>query len=174
VRSEGVPPATLIGSVRAAVAALDADLPLRDLQTAQATIAQANYQWQIVGTWLSFLAAMGLALASLGMYGVISRTIAQRTAEFGIRLALGAQVRDIVRMVLASGARLAVTGSILGLVGAFGVARALGSMFPNIHTDNAAVMAGVTLFLVGVALLASYLPARTASRIDVVETLRAE
>jgi ABC-type antimicrobial peptide transport system permease subunit len=123
---------------------------------------------------LSFLAALGLGLASLGIYGVIARTVAQRTGEFGIRLALGAQARDITRLVLSSGARLALVGSAFGLLGAFGVSRLLGAAFPGIRTNSVPVLAGVTLLLIAIAQAASYIPARSASRIDPAETLRAE
>ena len=108
VRTAGAAPSTMVDGIRTTMAALDPDLPVRELQAAETTIAKANDQWQVVGRMLSFLAVLGLALASLGMYGVIARTMAQRTSEFGIRIALGAQVRDITRLVLASGATLAL------------------------------------------------------------------
>jgi ABC-type antimicrobial peptide transport system permease subunit len=123
---------------------------------------------------LSFLATLGLFLASLGMYGVIARTMAQRTGEFGIRLALGALASDITRLVLASGARLALIGSALGLLGAFGITRVLASTFPAMRTSNGPVLAGTTLLLVAIALFACYVPARRASRISLTDTLRAE
>ena len=97
---------------------------------------------------LSFLALLGLALASLGMYGVIARTMAQRRGEFGIRLALGAQVKDIIRLVLGAGARLALLGSSVGLLGAFGISRLIGAAFPNMHPNSVPVLSGVTLMLV--------------------------
>ncbi len=123
---------------------------------------------------LSFLAAIGLALASLGMYGVIARTMAQRTGEFGIRIALGALASDIIRLVLTAGAKLALVGSALGLIGAFGVCRLLAASFPNMQSGIAPVLGGVTLFLMAIALFACYIPARAASRIDPIESLRAE
>ena len=123
---------------------------------------------------LSFLAVLGVFLASLGMYGVIARTMAQRTSEFGIRIALGAQVRDITRLVLTSGATLALIGTVIGLLGAFGLTRLIASFFPGMQTSSVAVLGGVTLLLVTVSLLACYMPARTASRISPTEALRAE
>ncbi len=174
VRTAGMAPSTLVDSIRTAIAALDPDLPVRQLQPATATIAAANYQWQVVGTMLSFLAVLGLGLASLGIYGVIARAMAQRTAEFGIRLALGAQVGDIIRLVLASGTRLALIGCSIGLLGAFGISRLLTTIFPGMHTSSVPVLAGVTLLLMAIALVACYMPARYASRISPVETLRAE
>ncbi|HZE88774.1 MAG TPA: FtsX-like permease family protein, partial [Verrucomicrobiae bacterium] len=174
VRAGGAAPSALVAGIRAAMATLDGDLPVRDLQPAATTVEKARYSWQVVGSMLSFLAVIGLALASVGMYGVISRTMAQRRVEFGIRLALGALASDITRLVLASGAKLALAGAALGLVGAFGVSRLLASIFPGLATSRVPVLGGVTLLLMGIALLASYTPARSASRIDPVETLRAE
>jgi ABC-type antimicrobial peptide transport system permease subunit len=106
---------------------------------------------------LSFLAVLGLFLASLGTYGVITRTMAQRTGEFAIRLALGAQVRDIMRLVLTSGTTLALIGSAIGLLGAFGISRLLAALFPGLHTSSVPVLTGVTLLLIAVALIASYM-----------------
>jgi len=123
---------------------------------------------------LSFLAVLGLGLASLGMYGVIARTVAQRTNEFGIRIALGAQVRDIMRLVLHSGARLALAGSAIGLLGAFAISRLIGAFFPGMRTNSVLVLSAVTALLIGIAMLACYMPARAASRISPMEALRAE
>lgn len=174
VRTASNSPAVIVDSIRTAIASIDADLALRQLQPADIAIAQANFSWQIVGSLLSFLAALGVLLASLGMYGVIARTMAQRTTEFGIRVALGAQFRDITRLVLASGVRLSTIGSALGLVGAFGVSRLIASGFPGMRTDSVAVIGAVTLLLIGIALLASWLPARRAARVDPTTALRAE
>jgi predicted permease len=174
VRSGTLAPAALVASIRTALAAVDPDLPIRKLQTATARIAQVNYQDTVLASILAALAVLGLGLASLGVYGVIARTVAQRTAEFGIRLALGAQARDITRMVLASGAKLALLGAGLGLVGAVLISRVLASRFPGMHLSSLPVLLGATLLLVTIAQLAGYLPARYASRISPAETLRAE
>lgn len=174
VRCLGVAPATLIDSIRAAIAKLDPDLPVRDLETADARIYRANYQLEVLRDMLSLFAVLGLALAGLGIYGVITRTMAQRTGEFAIRLALGATVGDITRMVLTSGVKLALFGSAFGLLGALGVSRLLAANFPTMQFDNLPVVIGATTFLVTVALVASYLPARRASRISPIEALRLE
>jgi predicted permease len=174
VRTAGIAPSTLVASIRTTMMSLDADLPVRKLQTAERTIARGNYQWRALGTVLSSLAVLGLGLAALGIYGVIARTVAQRTAEFGIRLALGAQAGDIIRLVLTSGAKLALIGSALGLLGAFGISRLIAAFFPGMQTSSLPVLIGVTLLLIAIAQIACYVPARTASRINPIETLRAE
>ena len=170
----GVAPASLVAGIRAAITSLDPDLPIRKLQPADAIIERANYQLRVLRDMLSAFAVLGLALASLGVYGVIARTMRQRTSEFAIRLALGAGVRDITRMVLGSGVKLAVAGCAVGVIGAFGVSRLLSAAWPGMQFDNVPVMTAATAFLIAVALVACYLPARKASRISAVEALRLE
>ncbi len=174
LRTTAGAPATLVESVRTTMMSFDQDLPIRKLQAADVGIARANYQDGVLATMLSALALLGLGLASLGVYGVISRTVAQRTGEFGIRLALGAQARDITRLVLTSGAKLALIGSALGLLGAVAVSRILTASFPGIRTSSAPVLIGTTVLLIAIAQIACYLPARSASRISPTEALRAE
>jgi len=137
-------------------------------------ITKANYQTGVLGSMLSFLAVLGLGLASLGIYGVIARTMAERTGEFGIRLALGAQVGDIIRLVLGGGAKLALIGPAVGLVGAFGISRLLRALLPGLQTNSVLVLSGVTVLLIAVGLIAGYMPARYASRISPMEAMRAE
>jgi putative ABC transport system permease protein len=174
VRTAGIAPSTLVDGIRTTMAALDPDLAVRKLQPAVTTIAWANYQDGVLGSVLSALALLGLGLASLGVYGVIARTVAQRTGEFGIRLALGAEAGDIVRLVLTSGTKLALIGSALGLLGAFGVSRLLAAAFPGMQMSSLPVLLGTTVLLIAIAQIAGYIPARYASRINPIETLRAE
>ncbi len=174
VRTGGPSPSALVDGIRTSMTSLDPDLPVRKLQPAARSIARANYGLGVVGSMLSSLAVLGLGLASLGVYGVVARAMAQRTAEFGIRLALGARAADIMGLVLASGAKLAILGAGIGLFGAFGVSRLIAVAFPNMHTGSAPALTGVTLLLATIALIACYIPARSASRIDPIETLRAE
>ena len=174
VRTAGLPPSTLVDSIRTTMMSLDPDLPVRQLQPAAATISRAaNYQ-TIIASLLSFLAVLGLGLAGLGVYGVVARAVAQRTGEFGIRLALGARAGDITRLVLASGAKLALIGSAIGLLGAFGTTRLIVAGFPGLQTSSGPVLAGVTILLIAVAQIACYIPARYASTISPTEALRAE
>jgi len=174
VRAAGAGPATLVDPIRAAVAALDPDLPVRGLQPADTTIGRANYQLGVLRDMLTAFGVLGLALAALGVYGAIARTMAQRSGEFAIRLALGASVRDLTRLVLGTGIAQALLGAAIGLAGAVGVARLLAAAYPGIRTDNAAIFLGATAVLVAVALLTCWWPARRAGRVDAMAVLRAE
>ncbi|MGH9456380.1 MAG: ABC transporter permease, partial [Thermoanaerobaculia bacterium] len=174
VRTDGAAPEAMIGEIRSVFAALDPDLPVRKLRSADAAILRGNYQLGVLRTILAALALLGLGLACLGIYGVIARAMAERTREFGIRLALGARAADITRLVLGSGTKLALLGCTLGLGGALAILPILAMVSPNMDVYNVPVLAGVTLLLLVVAQIASWLPARNASRIDPNETLRAE
>ena len=103
MRTIGVAPASLVASIRSVMTSLDPDLPVRRLQPADATIYRANYQLGVLRDMLTSFAVLGLSLAALGIYGVIARTMAQRTGEFAICLALGATIREISGLVLGSG-----------------------------------------------------------------------
>ena len=128
----------------------------------------------LVVTLLTAFALLGVALASLGIYGVIARTVAQRSGEFGIRMALGAQISNIVQLVLTAGMRLALIGTAIGLFGAYGLSRLLASTMPNMNLSTGLIITLVSLALILVALLACYLPARKAARINPVQALRME
>jgi putative ABC transport system permease protein len=174
VRTTGVAPSTLLQSIRNVIAELDADLPIRQLEPGDTTIERANSQTAIIRDMLNAFALLGLGLASLGIYGVMARTTAQRSGEFAIRFALGASVRDITRIVLTSGVKLALIGSALGLLGAVGLSRLLAVAFPGMHLNNTLISIGATILLIAIALVASWLPARRAGRINPIEALRAE
>jgi predicted permease len=174
VRITGVAASTVVQSVRALMTELDSDLPVRQLQSADTTIDRANYQTAILRDMLSSFAVLGLGLASLGIYGVIARTMAQRSSEFAIRFALGACIRDITRIVLVSGVKMALIGSVVGLFGAMAVTRFLAAANPSMHLNSPLVLMGTTLLLIAVGLVASWLPARRAARINPIEALRAE
>jgi predicted permease len=174
VRTSGAAPSSLVVPIRNVMTQLDQDLPVRQLQAADVTIERANSQTAILRDMLTAFAVLGVALASLGIYGVIARTMTQRTGEFAIRFALGACTRDITRLVLTSGAKLAAIGLTLGLVGALGLTRLLAASNPGMHFSNPLAMAPPALLLLTIALVASWLPARRAARINPIEALRAE
>jgi predicted permease len=174
VQAAGVNPASIVETIRTTIAALDPDLPVRTLQPADVTIERGTYGLVVLRDILAAFAALGLALATLGVYGVIARTMAQRAGEFAIRLALGASIRNLTRMVLASGVKLALYGSAFGLLGAFGVARVLAAAFPDMEMNAAGIIIGTALLLIAVALLACWLPARRAAQVDAMSLLRAD
>ncbi|HVF70292.1 MAG TPA: ABC transporter permease [Chthoniobacterales bacterium] len=174
VRTTGAAPSSLIVPIRNVMTQLDPDLPIRQLQAADAAIERANTQTAILRDMLTAFAVLGVGLASLGIYGVIARTMAQRTGEFAIRFALGASIRDITAIVLTSGVKLAAIGLTIGLLGALGLARLLSTINRSMHFDNPVAFAVPALLLVAVALIASWLPARRAARINPIEALRAE
>ena len=167
-------PAAMADNIRAAIAALDPDLAVRQLQAADAAIERANYQSAVGRDFISAMAVLGLALASLGIYGIIARTMAQRASEFAIRLALGASLGNITRIVLTSGVKLALIGSALGLLGAVGTVRVIGAAVAGAHSNKAFELVATTILLVVVALVACWIPARRATKIDAMTVLRAE
>jgi len=142
------------------------------------TVAEASDRYQhnliVVNKTLGGFAFLGLVLAAVGLYGVISNLVAHRTAEFGIRLALGARRADILALVLASGVKLTLAGLLVGAVLAYGLIRMLGSEMPRMAAADPATLTFVVVVLSAVALFACYWPARRATQVDPVEALRAE
>jgi predicted permease len=174
VRAADGAPSALLPAIRAVMSDLDPDLPLRKVMTADARIYRFNYQTRVLRDMLASFAMLGLALASVGIYGVIARLMAQRTSEFAIRVALGATVADIRRMVLRSGVSQALTGAAIGLAGAIGVSKLIAATNPGMRFESPAILLGTTLILVAVALLACWMPARRAAKLDATLALRAE
>jgi hypothetical protein len=173
VRTSGAP-AVLAGPLRAAVAAIDRDLPISSVATPAEHVRRTLASFGLAGDVLSAFGMLGLLLAALGIYGVISNVVVQRTSEFGIRVAIGAQVRDILWLVLGKGLRLAVWGTSIGIAGAYALARLISSAIPSLQSNSALAIVLVSAFLMGVSLLASWLPARRATRIDPLVALRYE
>jgi putative ABC transport system permease protein len=167
-------PAALTEPLRHVVAALDGDLPVANLRTVEQAVGDARHNFLVVNRLLGAFAALGLLLAAVGLYGVISGLVAQRTQEFGVRLALGAQARDVLWIVLGKGALLAAFGALLGLAGAVGLSRLLGAIIPGLPGhDPLSLALGAGLLLI-VTLTACYLPARRAMRIDPMIAIRHE
>ncbi len=174
IRTTGAAPESMLDSIRSTLAPLDPDLPLRSLMTADIMIARSSSDLDMLKKLLGAFALLGLLLATLGIYGVIARTVAQRTGEIGIRMALGAQVTDVIKLVLGSGVRLALIGAGIGLLGAFGLSRLIMSIMPAIQTNGGKVIAVATAVLVAIAFAACYLPARRAAKVDPIVALRHE
>jgi putative ABC transport system permease protein len=167
-------PEMLADSLRRVVAGIDPDLPVVELRTVTQTVSGALHDLRVANKLLATFAALGLGLAALGVYGVISGLVAQRTQEFGIRMALGAQPHNVLRIVLGNGAVLAGLGAGSGLALAATLLPVLASAFPGLPgLDLPSLLATVGLLLAA-TLLACWLPARRATRVDPVIALRAE
>lgn len=169
-----VAPVLLSEAVRRAVAELDPELPVNGLRPAALTVEQNLANVTLTGRLLGGFALLGVLLAAVGIYGVISGFVVQRTGEIGVRMALGAQVGDVLRLVLGQGFRLVVIGIVVGWVGTVAAARVLVAMLPSLPGPDTATAAGVTSALVAVALLACLVPARRAARVNPIAALRAE
>ena len=167
-------PESLSGSLRRTVAEIDSTIPVYRIRTSTSLARQTLGNISLLGSLLGAFAALGLALASIGIYGVISYSVVRRTGEIGIRMALGAQARDVLRLVLGKGVRLTMLGVILGLGGAYVVSRFLSSAIPTLPTRDPLVMAGIALALIVVALVACYLPSRRATKVDPLIALHHE
>ena len=169
-----LPPEALADSVRRAVAEIDSDMPVQDIRPAVQAIERGLANFSVVAGLLTGFAALGLLLAALGIYGVIAGFVAQRTREIGVRMALGAQVRDVLRLVLNQGITLAVLGVGVGLFGVFWVGRLLASTLPAIPAAEPLIAVAIIAMLLAVSLLACWLPARRATKVDPMVALRAE
>jgi predicted permease len=167
-------PAALADTARRAVSELDADLALDRVGTIPQQVDRNQHNLIVVGYMLAGFAALGLVLASVGLYGVISHLVSQRTGEFGIRLALGATPRDMLSDVLLRGMRLAGIGLLLGLAGAYGLGKFLESFMPRLAASDPFAIVDVAGLLLAVALLACWFPARRAMKVDPITALRAE
>jgi putative ABC transport system permease protein len=164
----------LAGQVRAAVREIDRGVPLTDVATMNARLNQSMSDRRYPMLLLAGFAALAVVLASVGIYGVLSYTVGQRTREIGVRMALGARGGDVLRMVLGGGIRLTLIGVVLGAVGAAIAGRALGRLLYGITPTDPVTFAAVALLLTAIAAIACYLPARRATRVDPMVALRAE
>jgi predicted permease len=161
-------------TLRRAVAELDPDQPVGRPGPVRADIGSTLDNWDVGGRVLSLFALLGLSLASLGIYGVISGFVVRRTGEIGVRMALGAQLRDVLWLVIGNGLRLCLIGTLIGLAGAFAIARLLASVLPGLPAGAPSIILSVSVLLLAVALLACWLPARRAARVDPIVALRSE
>ncbi len=169
-----VEPSSLAGAIKAAARAVDRDVPVARMRALDDVLAGSLAQPRVYTALLGAFAALALVLATVGLYGVVSYSVAQRTHEIGIRMALGAAPGDVMRMVLRHGAAYAVTGTVLGLAGGVAFMRLLTSVIPAAKAGDVGTLAAVSVLLLGVALAASYIPARRGSRVDPVVALRSQ
>lgn len=156
------------------VAELDSEQSVHQIRTARGLVENALASVSLLGGLLAAFAALGLVLAALGIYGVTSYSVVQRTGEIGIRMALGAQRADVLWLMLNTGMRLSLLGALLGLVGACGVGRILSNAIPALPARDPLTVIGATVALIAAALLASYIPARRATKVEPMVALRYE
>jgi predicted permease len=167
-------PLALVPAVRATVRRLDPAVPLANVRTMDEVVAASKAAPRLAGGLLALFAGLALALAAIGVYGVLSYAVTERTSEIGVRMALGAEARQVLRMVLGDGLRLAAAGVGCGLLLALALTRLMGALLHEVSAVDPATFGGVAALLVAVAVLASLLPARRATRVDPATALRCE
>jgi putative ABC transport system permease protein len=173
-RSKSDNPASLASGLRQAVAQVDKDQPLSDVKTMEQLLADSLARRRFNMLLLGLFAAVALLLAAVGIFGVMNYSVTQRTHEIGIRMALGAQSRDVLRMIVGQGMILALIGVLIGLAASFALTRLMSSLLYGVTATDPLTFAAVALILSAVALLASFIPARRATRVDPIIALRYE
>jgi putative ABC transport system permease protein len=167
-------PLTLVSPIQDAIQKIDKDQPIFRVTSMMQNVRATTAQRRFLVLLLSIFAGTALALAAIGLYGVIAYSVSRRTHEIGIRMALGAQAADVLRLIIGQGLRLVLIGVALGLVGALALTRMLADLLFDVSPKDPITFAAIPLLLVGVALLASYLPARRATKVDPMVALRHE
>ncbi len=167
-------PGNITAAVRSAVGSIDNAVPLANVQTMDELLSQSVTAPRLGTILLSSFATLALLLGAIGIYGVMSYAVTQRTHEIGVRIALGAQQRDVLRLVLGSGAKLALIGSAIGVGVSLALTRFLSSLLFGISPTDLLTFSGVAVLLMAVALVACYLPTRRAMRVDPMTALRHE
>jgi putative ABC transport system permease protein len=171
VRTSGKPEA-VVATTRAALQSLDSNLAITNVFTIEQILSQALWAPRMGGLLLALFGALALVLSAVGVYGVLSYSVNQQTREIGLRMAMGAQRGDVMRLILGQGLRLTVVGLGLGLLVALGLMRVLVSLLFDVRAYDPLTYTAVTLLLTFVALLACYIPARRAMRVDPMVALR--
>ena len=173
IRTSG-DPAHLISVVRAVMAEVEPNQALHNVMTMEQRLANTTTSRRLNTTLLGSFAAVALLLAVVGIYGVMSYAVAQRRREIGVRMALGAQRSDVLGLIIHGGLRLTLLGVAIGLVGAFALTRYLSSQLYSVKATDPLTFLTIAVALMGVALFASWLPARRAARTNPMEALRYE
>jgi len=163
-----------LSAIRSAVAALDAELPLSQVSTVEELMSLSVAAPRFRTTLVSVFAGVGLLLAAIGIYGVVAYAVSERTKELGVRVALGATARDVVRLVLGETLTLTAAGIVIGVGGALLTTRLMASLLFGVAPTDVTTFAAIAAVLVATALVAGYVPARRATRVDPMIALRAE
>jgi putative ABC transport system permease protein len=169
-----VPPETLIQSVRGAVASVNSSMQPASFLTMEQLVYDSVARPRLNTVLLAAFAALALALAAVGIYGVIAYSVSRRAHEIGVRMALGARKSDVIRLILRQGMTPAIAGAALGLVGAWAATRLMSGLLFEVSATDPATFAAITLTLMATALLACYIPARRATKVDPMVALRCE
>jgi len=162
VRTAG-PPLSSSSAVRSSVLAIDKDQPIATLQTMEQVVSSSISDRRFTLLLLGLFAAVALALAAIGIYSVMAYTVTQRTGEIGLRMALGAQTRDVLRLVVGQGMTMALIGVAVGLGGAFALTRVMTTLLFTVSATDPITFIAIPLILTGVALAACFVPARRAA-----------
>jgi len=173
VRTPGSPE-RLASAARGKLAEIDKGQPIANIQSVEEWLSRSVAQPRLYSALLAIFSTVALVLAAVGIYGVMSFTVGQRTHEMGVRMALGARAGNVQGMVLREGLLLAFTGVVLGIAGAFALTRVLAKLLHGIAPTDPATFVGAALLLMTVAAAACYLPARRATRVDPMVALRSE
>ncbi|HEV2912615.1 MAG TPA: ABC transporter permease [Pyrinomonadaceae bacterium] len=164
----------VVESARREIAQLDARMPVYGVMMAEENMSIAYWGPNMAAGMATTFGVLALVLATMGLYSVMTYDVSQRTHEIGIRMALGASLRDVLRLIVGQGMRMALIGIVLGLMGAFALTRVLSSLLLGVGTTDFVTFVGVPVLLIAVALLACYIPARRAARVDPLVALRHE
>jgi len=167
-------PATLATAVRKEVWAVNPNQPVANISTMNELLMISAARTRFNTLLLSLFAMIALTLASVGIFGVMSYTVTQRTREIGVRMALGAQSSDVLRLIIRQGMILAAVGIVIGLAAALAITRVMTSLLYGISATDPATFVGIALLLAGVALIACYIPAKRATKVDPMVALRNE
>jgi putative ABC transport system permease protein len=165
---------TLLTAVQREVKALDPNLPVSNVRMMHEVVAQSLAARRFVLLLFSLFAGLALLLATVGLYGVLTASVSQRTRELGVRIALGATARDISRLILGQGLRLVLSGIVIGLISAFALQRVIGKLLFGVSPTDPLTFIVISLLLIAVALLACWTPARRATKVDPLTALRSE
>jgi putative ABC transport system permease protein len=169
-----VDPVSLTAAVRKEIHSIDSDIPVYQISTMKQLISQSMAQRRFTLVLLGVFAAIALLMAAIGIYGVFSYWVTQRSQEIGIRVALGAQTRDVLKLVIGHGMTLAISGVGIGLVASFALTRLMENMLFGIGANDALTLVSISLLLILAALLACWIPARRATKVDPIVALRCE